>query len=131
VTMSTQAIPAPRRHVPAWRSLLRRKDVTIAADPAAPVRRGAVSIRLAGPDDEPALARLAALDSRRPPRGAVVAGELWAAVSLDDGHDVADPFRPSGELVLTLHEHGRHVRRAARGSQERVPRVWPRGARPA
>ena len=33
---------------------------------------------------------------------AEVGGELWAAVSLVDGHLSADPFRPTGELQFLL-----------------------------
>ena len=49
---------------------------------------------------------------------AEVGGELWAAIEIDSGAAIADPFRPSGELVdlLRLHAHGerRPERRAAR-----------------
>jgi hypothetical protein len=63
-------------------------------------------IRHATRDDESGLRRLAALDSKRPPRGeALVAeaeGRIQAAVSLTDGRSVADPFRPTAELVDLL-----------------------------
>jgi hypothetical protein len=54
---------------------------------------------------------------------AEVGGELWAALSLDDGHGVADPFRPTGAVVHLLAEHGRalrHPRRAERRSLRRL-----------
>src|SRR5215210_1835905 len=90
---------------------------------------GSLTIRYARPDDTIALEELAALDSQRAPRGAVlvaeVNGSLWAAVSLDDHHAVADPFRPTGELVFLLHQRVRQLRRARRGSLRRLPRVWP------
>jgi hypothetical protein len=35
--------------------------------------------------------------------------ELWAAVSLDDDHLVADPFRPSGELLVLLAARARQL----------------------
>jgi hypothetical protein len=83
---------------------------------------------MAVPADAEALDRLAQLDSRRAPRGAVIAaevgGEIWAAVSIDDGHTVADPFRPTGELTALLLERARQLRRAQR--MQDVPRVWPR-----
>jgi hypothetical protein len=86
-------------------------------------------IRYATPDDTVALERLAQLDSRRPPRGVVlladVEGALWAAISLDDGHLIADPFRPSGELAFRLAQRARAIRRAERGRMGRLPRVWP------
>ena len=77
-------------------------------------------IRLARPDDEPAIERLAELDSSRVPTGdilvAEVRGSLWAALSLADFHAVADPFRPTGELVFLLAERGRQlVRNQERG----------------
>jgi hypothetical protein len=88
-----------------------------------------LKIRFASPDDAVALERLAHLDSSRAPRGVVllaqVDGELWAAVSLDDGHLVADPWRPSGELAFLLSQRARSVRRAEQGQMARLPRVWP------
>ena len=44
---------------------------------------------------------------------AEVGGRLWAAQSLDDGHAIADPFRPSGELSFLLAERARQLPRAA------------------
>jgi hypothetical protein len=65
-----------------------------------------VTIRRAFPDDADALARLAALDSSPPIAAealvAEVADELWAAISLTDGRRIADPFRPTAELVGLL-----------------------------
>jgi hypothetical protein len=88
-----------------------------------------LTIRWATPDDAVALGRLAQLDSSRPPRGVVLLAEvgddLWAAISLDDGHLVADPFRPSGELAFTLAQRARAVKRAERGRMGRLPRVFP------
>lgn len=80
-----------------------------------------LTIRRAEVADSRALIRLAALDSASPPTGealvAEVGGELWAAIEVDSGAAIADPFRPSGELVdlLLLHtgrEAARHERRA-------------------
>jgi hypothetical protein len=89
-----------------------------------------VVIRYARPDDADALATLAQLDSSRAPRGDVIVadvhGELWAAVSLDDAHRVANPFRPSSELSFSLSERARELRGAGRG---RPRRAWPRYAR--
>src|SRR5205807_2557300 len=65
-----------------------------------------VSIRWAGPADEPAIATLAALDSRtRPPGQMLVAGAggvMMAAVTADGTQAIADPFRPTMALVSTL-----------------------------
>lgn len=99
------------------------------AGPVQDVPSGASSLtlRMAVPADADALDRLAQLDSRRAPRGAVivaeVGGDLWAAVSVDDGHAVADPFHPTGELMALLVERARQLRRARRVAD--VPRVWP------
>jgi hypothetical protein len=86
-----------------------------------------VTLRFARSDDAEALARLAALDSSHAPRGTVLVadagGELWAAVGVEDGHVVADPFRPSGELAFRL------VERARRLGQPRRQR-WSTQAKP-
>ena len=99
-----------------------------------PVGAGALTIRYATEDDADAIARLARLDSSRPPRGVVllaeVGGELRAAISVDDRHAVADPFRPTGELVWILNERARRLQRARGADTERLPRVWPAVARP-
>src|SRR5215217_3075958 len=100
------------------------------AGPVQTVPAGApsVTLRPAGSADAEALDRLAQLDSRRAPRGAVIVaevrGELWAAMSLDDGHSVADPFRPTAELLALMLERGRQLRRSPRTHV--LPRVWPR-----
>lgn len=89
-----------------------------------------VTIRYARPDDALALLELAQLDSSHAPEGIVIVaevdGQIWAAQSLDDGHAIADPFRPTGELVALLLERGRQLRRAARGRTQPLPRVWPK-----
>jgi hypothetical protein len=92
-----------------------------------------VTIRRARTADADALDVLAKLDSSHPPRGAIlvaeVSGELWAAVSLDDDHLVATPFRPSGELAFRLTERARELRRAERrwtGPAERPVRTAAR-----
>ena len=96
---------------------------------AIPSGAPALTLRYAVPADGDALDRLAQLDSRRAPRGVVlvaeVGGELWAAISLDDHHAVADPFRPTGELVALLVERARQLRRAESGRLGALPRVWP------
>jgi hypothetical protein len=70
-----------------------------------------LTIRPADLADLSGLDRLAALDSASPPTGDVlvaeVGGELWAAVEVETGAAIADPFRPSGELVTLLRHHAR------------------------
>jgi len=65
-----------------------------------------ITIRLSSPDDRAAILRLANLDGRRPPSGqailAIVSGELRAALPLGGGDAIADPFRPTSELVKLL-----------------------------
>jgi hypothetical protein len=83
----------------------------------------ALVIRHIGPGDVDALRTLAQLDSSRVPTGetlvAEVGGELWAAISVENLHTVADPFRLTGELVSLLTERARQLRRAR---PERTPR---------
>jgi hypothetical protein len=95
------------------------------AGPVIPVPDGPhVTIRRAVPADAGALATLAALDSSRPLRGAVLLAEqgdeLWAAISLDDSHVIANPFRPSGELAFMLLERARGLRRAERRQRRQL-----------
>ena len=62
-----------------------------------------LTIRRATAADDLAVRRLASLDSAFPPTGdlllAEMGDELWAALSVDTGDAVADPFRPSGDLL--------------------------------
>ena len=94
-----------------------------------PASAPALTLRHAVPADAGELDRLAQLDSRRAPRGAVlvaeVGGELWAAISLDDMHAVADPFRPTGELVALLVARARQLRRTEQDRVRSLPRLWP------
>jgi hypothetical protein len=68
--------------------------------------------------DSAALRRLATLDSAQPLEGEVLvayaAGDLRAALAVDTGRSVADPFYPSAELVDLL-------RAAANGDDRRRP----------
>jgi len=98
------------------------------AGPTQAVPVGAnVTVRYARRDDAQALAALAALDSSHAPGGDVLVaeldGELWAAVSLHDGHAIANPFRPSGELAFHLLGRARELRRATRSKPERGLKV--------
>ena len=66
----------------------------------------ALILRFATDEDEPAVLRLAALDSARVPRGLLLLaeqqGELRAALSLTDGSAIADPFLRTAHLVEAL-----------------------------
>lgn len=91
-----------------------------------PVTYAPLRIRQARHDDAAAVLRLAALDSSDVPRGDVllaeVGDELWAALSLEDGHAIADPLRPSADAVLILGQRARQLHRAERRSDSRRPR---------
>src|SRR4051794_36395497 len=93
-----------------FNQLAQRKEI--------PVTHSPLRIRQARHSDAAALERLAALDSSRAPRGDVllaeVGDELWAAFSIDDGHAIADPLRPSADAVLLLGRRARQLRRADR-----------------
>jgi hypothetical protein len=71
----------------------------------------AVVIRAARGSDGPALEQLAQLDSRRPLVGEVLVGErdgeLVAAYAPASGSAIADPFRPTADIVALLELHGR------------------------
>ena len=82
-----------------------------------------ITIRPAYGDDERALRRLAALDSapQVPPAPLLIAevdDELRAAMSLQDGSVIADPFHPTLDLVALLRTHGAAHREPVR---TRVP----------
>ena len=65
-----------------------------------------LTVRRAGAQDAAQLLRLAALDSADVPSGDVLvaesSGQLLAALSLADGHAVADPFEHTAEMVDLL-----------------------------
>jgi hypothetical protein len=65
-----------------------------------------VTVRRSGSGDQVELARLAALDSARPPRGPALIAEadsrMLAALPLGSGRPIADPFEPTAELVALL-----------------------------
>jgi hypothetical protein len=91
-----------------------------------------LTIRMAVSADAEALGRLAQLDSAPPPAPvptlvAEVDGELRAAVPLQGGPALADPFRPTVELVAILAQRRQQLAappgRAAR--RWRLPRVRP------
>jgi hypothetical protein len=91
-----------------------------------------LTIRRADAADSGALVRLAALDSASPPTGdallAEVGGELWAAVELDSGAAIADPFRPSGDLVDLLRLRASLVNGGDRSERSGLARLLPRAA---
>src|SRR5690348_3809793 len=72
-----------------------------------------VVIRAARGSDGPALRRLAALDSAELPAGELLVAEsgdsLIAALSVDTGEKVADPFRRTADVVDLLAYRARHL----------------------
>ena len=77
----------------------------------------AYTIRQATEYDALDLSRLAELDSearelRAPMLLAERGGELLAAISLEDGRVIADPFRRTGEVVAHLRRRASAVRRS-------------------
>jgi hypothetical protein len=88
-------------------AVLRRITRRPVAARAPQVQRGStISIRLAGRDEQEAIARLAALAECPVPTGralvAEVDGEVRAALPLPSGAAIVDPFRPSHELRQLL-----------------------------
>jgi hypothetical protein len=85
---------------------------------AAILNAPAVTVRFATPHDARALQHLAALDSGTAPVGAAlvaeVDGELLAALPLGDGRALADPSRPTAELVRLLELRAAQLRGADR-----------------
>ena len=63
-------------------------------------------IRKAAESDAEAIRRLSELDSRKAPTGYVLIGEIEArpavAISVEDGHVVADPFAPTAQLTAMV-----------------------------
>jgi hypothetical protein len=73
----------------------------------------AVSLRIAGVDDEQVVRDLAALDDARAPEGevllALIDGEAVAALALCDGHVVANPFVHTEATVSLLRIRAEHL----------------------
>jgi hypothetical protein len=73
----------------------------------------AVTLRRYSAEDHGQLARLAALDSSKPPPQPVVVAEvgheLRAALSLNDGSLVADPFHLTGGVADLLRAYARQL----------------------
>ena len=88
-----------------------------------------VVVRPARSVDSDALRVLAALDSARPLTGdvliAVSGGDVAAAISLDTGAVIANPFEPTAHLVDLL----RTAARPAPARERRTPRFALRAVR--
>jgi hypothetical protein len=81
-----------------------------------------VVIRSGVASDDAEVARLAELDGGHVPAGATLVAELRgrvvAAISLDGGRAIADPFRPTGDIARLLELRASQLRDAARGSRD-------------
>ena len=92
-----------------------------------------ITIRASRPGDRAAILRLAALDSKRYDGGELVlaesGGELVAAVPLAGGPPLADPFRPTAEIVALLELRAAQLRSAREGASGGRGRVAPAPAR--
>ena len=85
--------------------------------------------------DATALMRLAGVDSRSAPGGellgAEVDGRLLAAISLENGNVIADPFAPTSELRKLLQLRAEQLRSEIHlGRRRSVRRLRLRGDRP-
>jgi hypothetical protein len=91
-----------------------------------------LTIRRASETDRSSLRDLAVLDSSHAPSGEVlvaqIGSELWAAVEVETGAAIADPFRPSGDLVELLRFRAQGIRGQTRGERGTFARLLPRAA---
>ncbi len=107
----------------------RRRARRVRARRAAPAFAQELSLRRLGAADDEALERLAERDSAETPRGDVLGaeleGHLIAAVSLDSGELVADPFTRTepARSLLELRVKQLGVRRPRRGYRLAVPKT--------
>ncbi len=120
---------SPASYVAAEQLADRQADAVAfrAARDAAPVvtaPRDHLVLRRSVPADAAVLSRLAQLDGAPRPAGAVLVaeldGEIVAAVPFDGGRAIADPFRPTADLVDLL-----RARSAKPAPVRRLPRLRP------
>lgn len=86
-----------------------------------------VAVRMARPEDDAAIHRIAALDGKRVPGGRVLVAEadaeVIAAMPAAGGTVVADPFRWTSEVVALM-----ELRAAQFADTGRAPLAAPEGA---
>jgi hypothetical protein len=84
-----------------------------------------VVIRAARGSDGVALENLARMDSQRPLDGEVILAEQDGIVvaAIADDRTIADPFRPTADLVALLRLHSGRPSQVRHGSRVRVPRL--------
>jgi len=96
-------------------------------------QRGDLKVRTATDDDAPSLLRLARLDSTgRPPYGTILVAEdggvIVAAMAVEDGATIADPFRSTAPIVAMLRLRADQLH--GTGPRSRRPRRSLRRLRP-
>lgn len=93
-----------------------------------PVRDQPVALRLCRVHDDEALLRLADLEGRRLPAGSFVVAEvngtIVAALPLAGGAPLADPFRPTSQLIPLLRLRADQLIQAERSPGRKI---WLRG----
>jgi hypothetical protein len=115
MTTSMSSLAARERVAELRRVAEHRRAVAGTHEPSASEAAGsaAVSLRIAGVDDEQVVRDLAALDDATAPEGevllALIDGEAAAALSLRDGHVVANPFVRTEAAVALLRLRAEHV----------------------
>ena len=115
--MNTQLSPTHSGHIAYDANLARLDDLHRRASRRVAVEKVSepVAIRRAAAEDRGTIERLAALDSAAVPSGEVliaeVSGEARAAIEITGGATVADPFRPTRDLVDILSSRARLLRR--------------------
>jgi hypothetical protein len=111
--------------------------VTRSARPVARPADGArrFTVRLAEPDDQRALERLAGLDSGHVPAGrllvAEMGGGIQAAVPLNGGRAIANPFVRTAELVTLLELRAAQLRELGLDKDDTAPALTLLGRRAA
>lgn len=102
--------------------------------PQVPVGESTLVIRVATRFDDAELHRLALLDSARPLGGTVIVaqsdGRIDAALSLDEGRAIADPFRPTAWLVDVLRARAERLHGERAAAPTRLRRLGLIAARP-
>jgi hypothetical protein len=80
-----------------------------------------ITVRRALSADQPALDRLAALDSSSPVRGPALVAEadsrMLAALPLGSGRAIADPFEPTAEVLALLELRATQLHRGERSGR--------------
>ena len=91
-----------------------------------------IIIRRSTDEDRLAIVELAGLDSRPAPRGeallAFIGTELRAALPLDGGEPIADPFHRTAELVDLLRVRARQALQGRNRRAGRLAALRPRAA---